>query len=65
MALTNEQQYNYDVAKERIGDAIRAMKHVKSCRETSLALTKLEEGSMWLSRSHELQQAETLESESN
>lgn len=60
MALTNEEQYNYDVAKEKIDDAINAVMRVRSRRETSLTITKLEEAELWLRQSLERQKSETL-----
>jgi hypothetical protein len=60
MSITNEQQYNYDVAREKIADAIDAMKRVTSRRETSLVVTKLEEAQLWLGESLQRQKTESL-----
>lgn len=49
MKLTNEEQYKFDVAREAISDALEKARRVKSSRETSIVITKIQEAALWLS----------------
>ena len=60
MKLTNQQQYYFDLAKEKILDAIEATRRVVAGRETSLVITKLQEAELWLAKSKEEVETRTL-----